>query len=185
MRLECEWRHARKRWSRELEILSQLGVDCGPCWETIELLPLEQRMEVSAIELSFYCCGGGLVFRVPTSEDELWSKTPRDVPNVEGIVSIVWLRKTFKNSVSLLVSKNWSQKLINAFVSEQRSPPVFCICLYLHLYMYYYDGRGWPVNCMTVISTRRWSNMPFQRRRKLHIPLASYRKRLTGRKTII
>ncbi len=27
-------------------------------------------------------------------------------------------------------------------------------------------GREWPVNCMTVISTRWWSNMPFQRRRK-------------------
>ena len=46
-------------------------------------------------------------------------------------------------------------------------------------------GRGWPVNCMTVISARWWSNMPFQRRRKLHIPLASYGKRLSGRKTVI
>ena len=27
-------------------------------------------------------------------------------------------------------------------------------------------GREWPVNCMTVISTRWWSNMPFQRRWK-------------------
>ena len=27
-------------------------------------------------------------------------------------------------------------------------------------------GREWPVNCMTVISARWWSNMPFQRRRK-------------------
>ena len=44
--------------------------------------------------------------------------------------------------------------------------------------------RGWPVNWMTVISAR-WSNMPFQRRRKLHIPLAIYGKRLSGHKTII
>ena len=42
-------------------------------------------------------------------------------------------------------------------------------------------GRGWPVNCMTLISVRWWSNMPFQRQRKLHISLASYRKRLRGR----
>ena len=46
-------------------------------------------------------------------------------------------------------------------------------------------GRGWPVNCMTVISTRWWSNMPFQGRQMLHIPLACNGKRLSGRKTII
>ena len=44
-----------------------------------------------------------------------------------GHVSIVWLWKTFKNCVSLLVSKNRSQKLINAFVPEQRSR--LCICI--------------------------------------------------------
>ena len=37
--------------------------------------------------------------------------------------------------------------------------------------------REWPVNCMTVISTRWRSRMPFQRWRKWHIPMASYRKR--------
>ena len=42
-------------------------------------------------------------------------------------------------------------------------------------------GRGWPVNCMTVISARGRSNMPFQRLWKLHIPLASYGKRLRRR----
>ena len=31
---------------------SQWGVDCGPCKQTIELLPLGQRMEFSAIQLS-------------------------------------------------------------------------------------------------------------------------------------
>ena len=30
-------------------------------------------------------------------------------------------------------------------------------------------GREWPVNCMTVISARWQSNMPFQRQRKWHI----------------
>ena len=42
----------------------------------------------------------------------------------------------------------------------------------------WYLGRGWPVNCMTVISARWRSNMPFQRRWKLHIPLPSYGKRV-------
>ena len=41
--------------------------------------------------------------------------------------------------------------------------------------------REWPVNCMTVISARWRSNMPFQRRWKLRIPLASYGKRLRRR----
>ena len=27
-------------------------------------------------------------------------------------------------------------------------------------------GKEWPVNCMTVMSARWWTNMPFQRRRK-------------------
>ena len=35
-------------------------------------------------------------------------------------------------------------------------------------------GRDWPVNCMTVISARWRSNMPFQRLQKWHIPMASY-----------
>ena len=35
-------------------------------------------------------------------------------------------------------------------------------------------GREWPMNCMTVISTWWRSNMPFQGRRKWHIPMASY-----------
>ena len=71
--------------------------------------------ELSSLPLSwvFYRCGGGRVFRVPTSEDELRSKTSWDVPNVGGVFSIVWLRKTFKNCVSLLVSNKRRQKLIN------------------------------------------------------------------------
>ena len=61
-------------------------------------------------------------------------------------VGLVWLRKTFKNWVSLLVSKNRTQKFIKPFVPEQRSPLVFaCICvfvfarisLYMNMYLYY------------------------------------------------
>ena len=42
-------------------------------------------------------------------------------------------------------------------------------------------GREWPMNCMTVISARWQSNMPFQGQRKWHIPMASYREILSGR----
>ena len=41
--------------------------------------------------------------------------------------------------------------------------------------------REWPVNCMTVISARWRSHMPFQRWQKWHIPIARYRKKLRGR----
>ena len=41
-------------------------------------------------------------------------------------------------------------------------------------------GREWPVNCMTVIFAWWRSNMPFQRWRKWHIPMASYGEILSG-----
>ena len=44
-------------------------------------------------------------------------------------------------------------------------------------------GREWHVNCMTVISAHWRSNMPFQRRRKWHIPMASYGEILSRRLT--
>ena len=39
-------------------------------------------------------------------------------------------------------------------------------------------GKEWPLNCMTVISTRWRSHRPFQRKRKRHIPIARHRKKL-------
>ena len=42
-------------------------------------------------------------------------------------------------------------------------------------------GRGWPLNCMTVISAWWRSNMPFQGRWKWYIPMASNREILSGR----
>ena len=42
-------------------------------------------------------------------------------------------------------------------------------------------GKEWHVYCMTVISTWWRSNMPFKRRRKWHIPMASYGEILSGR----
>ena len=44
--------------------------------------------------------------------------------------------------------------------------------------------RGWLVNCMTVISARRSSSMSPQRGLKLHVPLASYGRRLRGRRGV-
>ena len=50
----------------------------------------------------------------------------------------------------------------------------------------WYTGRRWPVKRMTVFFLLDDDqNMSFQRRRKLHIPLAIYGKRLSGRRTII
>ena len=57
-----------------------------------------------------YRCG---VFQVPSSEDELRSKTLWDVPNVGGGVSIVWYGRLL-GTVPLLVHKNRTQKLINS-----------------------------------------------------------------------
>ena len=42
-------------------------------------------------------------------------------------------------------------------------------------------GREWPVNCMTVISARWQSNLPFQGQRKWHIPMTSYEEILSER----
>ena len=53
------------------------------------------------------------------------------------VVSIVWLRNTFKNCVSLLVSKNRTQNLIKPFISEQRSPPAF-VYMYLPVCLHMY-----------------------------------------------
>ena len=55
------------------------------------------------------------------------------------MVSIVLLRKTFKNWVSLLVSLTRSQKLIEPFVPETNGPA----CFRLHLYFYMY--------CITIV----------------------------------
>ena len=81
-------------------------------------------------------------------------KTPRDVPNVGSGVSIVWLRKTFKNCVSFIVSKKRSQKWINRFVPEQPSPPAI---VNVPLDWYHYDYRGytthWPTNVGRLVKT--------------------------------
>ena len=69
-------------------------------------------------------------------------------------------RKTFKNYVALLVLKNWSQKLINASVPEQQSPPAFvfpssciCICTVGLISLW-----SWVYNNITWLSKFDWQN---------------------------
>ena len=151
MRLECEYHHARKRWSWEFEDFEkhsswELTVD--DVGRQLGCLPLRQTVEVGIRPWWWEVGVWPWCWEV---EIELRFKIPRDVTNVWGGVSIVWYKRLLR-IVSLLMSKKWGQKLIiNAFVSEQRSPPVLylpviCISLYLCLHMhmnccywYHYD----------------------------------------------
>ena len=145
------WRHAQKRWAGNLEDFKKRF---RLCWE-VEFWPW--CWEVGVLTVEAY----GWTFQISTGEDGLRSKTPWDVLNVGGDVNIVWLRKTFKNCVSLFVSKNRSQKLINVFVPEQRSR--LCICfemyfvfdffwmciVYVPLDWYHYDN-GWSIQHLVI-----------------------------------
>ena len=103
---------------------------------------------IEAVSWVFGRCGGGKVFRISTGRDELRSKTPRDMVNVGGGLSIVWLRQTFKNWASLLVSKNRSQKLIKRSYLNNRIRlfllvfayiyiQYMCTCICIHMYVVY------------------------------------------------
>ena len=156
MRLKCKWRHARKRWSWEFEDFekSQLGVDFGPCRQTVGLSANETNswswgltmMVKSWIRL--WCWEVGVRPGSWDFEVGLW-KTIVEFPQLEhrvgfrplkDVVSIVWLRKTFNNCVSLLVSRNRSQKseLINGSYLNNRVACVFkstyCIMYLPELY---------------------------------------------------
>ena len=108
-----------------------------------------QGRELSSLPLSwdFYCCGGGQVFWVPTSEDELRSKTSRDVLNVGVVVSIVGLWKTFKNCLSPCVEepksevnkcvRTWTME--SALICIRLLLPVFACIVYVLLDWYHYD----------------------------------------------
>ena len=83
---------------------SQLRVEIGPWRRELGIRPLSRRVE----------------FLGSLPAEMNWDLKHHKMGRTLGVgVSIVWLRKTFKNCVSLLVSKNRSQKLINAFVPEQ------------------------------------------------------------------
>ena len=152
-RQECGWRHTQERWAKNLQDFekrfSWIPTMVLRSWSlTMQLRIWDWTMQadnwVSAIRaenwvLCYWVEFSAVAEVVNFFEDELRYKTPREMPNVGGVVSIVWFWKTSKNCVSLLVSKNRRQKLIKPFVPEQRSPPVcicVCICLNLQLYMY-------------------------------------------------
>ena len=124
------WEVEVRPWCWEVEVRPWCWeIKIGQCRQTIELLPLRQRMEFSVIQLSSLPLWRRLSFSGP--DQRRWIETPRDVPNVGGVVSIVWLRKTFKNCVSLLVSKNWNQKLINRSYLNNRE----FACVFAYVYV--------------------------------------------------
>ena len=105
MGLECGWRHAQKRCAENLEDFEKDSVEFWPWCREVGDRPWCWKIEIG----------------------------PRDVPSVGGAVSIVWYERLLR-IVSPLVLKKWSQKLINAFVPEQRSRlcfvfPCICICI--------------------------------------------------------
>ena len=119
MGLECGWRHARKRWSWEFEDFEKESVGS---WDW--------TMEAENWALCYWV--------------ESWIGVVEDVVRVLQISTdrdlnitrcAAWLgsdstgfAKTLKNCVSLLVSKNRSQKLIKPFVPNNRVrlfPPAF------------------------------------------------------------
>ena len=122
---EYGWRHVRKRWSWEFEDFEKESVES---WHWT----VEADSWVSAIGVWSRVVGDSAieskswVFRISTRRDKLRSKTPQDVPNVGGGINIVWLRKTFKNCVSLSPRVEESKQEINKPpLPEQQSLPVF------------------------------------------------------------
>ena len=76
--------------------------------------------------------------------------------SLKDVVSIVWLQKTFKNCLSLLVSTNWSQKLINVFLPEQRSRLCIWSCvLYLYMYCCYWYHYGCGIQYLSYSARER------------------------------
>ena len=126
------------------------GFEIGPCRQTIEFLPLRQRIEFFAIEVAVKFFGSW-----PTKIN--WDLKHHEMcRTLGGVVSIVWLRKTFKNCVSLLMSKNRSQKLINHLYLNNGLHlflSVICFRLYLPVFInvpldwYHYDYyRGYTTH---------------------------------------
>ena len=99
------------------------GFEIRPCRQTIEFLPLGQRIETSIVAAVVKFFGSRP------------AKMNWDLKHYEmcrtGVVSIVWLRKTFKNCVFLLVSKNWSQVINKTFVPEATESA----CVFAYVYV--------------------------------------------------
>ena len=148
MWLECEWRHARKRWAENLEILkktsvrswlwtSRVGSWLGPCRLTVEVEFRPWYWEVWISTFEAY----GWVFCVLTSEDELRSKTPRDVPSIWVLLASYDYKKTFKNCFSL--SSSCRRTELRSQEVNKRSylnNGVACVfeytCVFSYIYMY-------------------------------------------------
>ena len=141
MRLECEWRHTRKRraenledfekdlvevrpWCWEVDVRSwcwevevwpwSWGFEIGPCRQTIEFLPLNG---VLCLEFSTVAASVKFLGSRP-------AKMNRDLKRHEmcrtlRVVLAYYDYERPLRIVSLHVSKNRNQKLINAFVPEQ------------------------------------------------------------------
>ena len=156
MWLECEWHHVWMRWSWEFEdfekgsfvrlTLDHIGrqLGCLSQWQTVEV---EFWPWCSEFGVRPWCWEGELrpwcweVGVQPGSWDyEVgpWKMIVEFLPlghrvgfwPLKDVVSIEWLRKTFKNCVSLLVLKNRTQKLIiKCSYLNKRVRLCFCICI--------------------------------------------------------
>ena len=143
---------------KKIQLRSDHGVEKLKSDHTVEDLRLDHAgrqlsfchwgRELSSLPLSwiFYHCGSGQIFWVPTSKDELRSKTPRDVLNVGGFVCIVWLQKTFKNCLYPCVKEPKSEvnKTVRTWTTEScQSLPVYLCFAYVYVpldwYHYHYD----------------------------------------------
>ena len=115
------WRRARKRWSREFDDFEKESV--------------EGRDRTMEAENWVLCrCGGGWDFRISTDRDLKHHKMRRSL----GMVSIV--RIVF---LSLSVSKNRSQKLINRSYLNNRVCLCICICLFIYICIHVVYNKCW------------------------------------------
>ena len=123
---------------------SQLAVDFWPCRLTVGLSASMTNSWIWGTTMKLRSWGLAMVLRswVLTMKLRNWDWTTRYGERLD-VVSIVWLRKTFKNCVSLPVSKNRNQKLINgSYLNIGKFACVFAyvnvlllsICLWLWLY---------------------------------------------------
>ena len=153
--LESEWRHARKQWTSEFEdfekksvgkltmghVGTQLG--CLPQWQTIEIEFRPRCWEVGGPTMMLRSWVKTIMLRSlsPARQFGFWGWTREDEVEFlplghrvgfrpfKDVVSIEWLQKSFKNFVSLIVSKK-VQKLINVCTWTTESP-VYLHCGYI------------------------------------------------------
>ena len=107
-----------RSWSPSME----LKVDIGPWRQTVVFSTV-------AVAIKF--------FQVLTSEDELRSKAPQDVPNVGGVVSIVWYERLLRIVSLSSCQRTEFKKLINGSYLNNVVCllcfvfPCICICIYI------------------------------------------------------